>query len=167
METSSGTRDIVRQLGVARTSERVDEQRELWRAEHLAIPGTGHIHFDALPSEDDVSDQLARRVAQDPTDARLHVARVNHHVLRDEPDGIYAALVDAFFAFGASGAGLRGRLLGGAKRQIGAERAAILEPYLETGLSARSSLPLCPGSMLSNGVTGDTDIVRPTAGVRR
>jgi len=167
MDTSSGTRDIVRQLGVATTSERADEQRELWRAEHLAIPGTGHIHFDALPSEDDVSDQLARRVAQDPTDARLHVARVNHHVLRDEPDGIYAALVDAFFAFGTSGSGLRSRLLGGARRQIGPQRAAILEPFVDTGLTARSSLPLCPGSMLSNGITGETEIVRPTAGVRR
>lgn len=165
MDSSSGTRDIVRRLGVVNAIDRVDEQREMWRAEHLAIPGTGHIQFNALPSEDDLSDQLARRVAQDPTDARLHVARVNHHLLRDEPDGIYAALVDVFFAFGPTGTGLRTRLLSGARRQIGAERAAVLDPYVATGFSARSSLPFCPGSMLSNGATGATEIVRPMAGV--
>lgn len=167
MESASGSRDIVRRAGMASTAERVDEQREQWRAEHLAIPGTGHIHFDALPSDDDISDQLARRVAQDPADARLHVARVNHHVLDDNPDRLYAAVVDVFFAFGPTGKGLRERLLNGARRQIGPQRAALLEPYLESGLTARSSLPLCPGSMLSNGITGETEIVRPTAGVRR
>ena len=67
---------------------------------------------------DSVAGQLARRVAGDPTDARLHVARVNHHIVEDEPDGIFAALVDVFFAFGDSGAGLRARLLDGARRQI-------------------------------------------------
>ncbi|MDO8391366.1 MAG: hypothetical protein Q7V57_12855 [Actinomycetota bacterium] len=166
MDSSSGTRDIVRQVGVTNATDRIDEQRELWRAEHLAIPGTGHIQFNALPSDDDVSAQMARRVAQDPTDARLHVARVNHHLLRDEPNGLYAALVDVFFAFGPTGAGLRSRLLGGARRQIGAERAALLDPYVDTGLTARSSLPFCPGSMLSNGITGETAIVSLTAGVR-
>ena len=39
MDTASGSRDIVRQVGTARTVERVDEQRELWRAEHLGVQG--------------------------------------------------------------------------------------------------------------------------------
>ncbi|MEI7546665.1 MAG: hypothetical protein WCK21_01200 [Actinomycetota bacterium] len=167
MDSAGGTRDLVRRSGAAHTTERVAEQREQWRAEHLAIPGTSHLQFAALPSEDDVADQLARRVAQDPSDARLHVARVNHHVVHDEPDRVYAALVDAFFAFGPTGAGLRSRLLNGARRQIGPARAALLDPYVDTGLSPRSSLPLCPGSMLSNGITGETEIVRPTAGAHR
>ncbi len=167
METEGGSRDIVRCFGATRPVDLAEEQRQQWRAEYLAIPGTGHIHFTALPSEDSVADQLARRVAQDPTDARLHVARVNHHVIAEDGDQIYAALVDAFFAFGASGKGLRERLLNGARRQIGAQRAALLEPFVATGLGVRTSLPLCAGSMLSNGVTGETDIVRPTAGARR
>ncbi|MDO8363194.1 MAG: hypothetical protein Q7V88_09885 [Actinomycetota bacterium] len=162
MTTATGTRDIVRRLGTAaRAAEVSTEQREQWRAEHLAVPGTSHIHFDPLPSDDDVADQLARRVAQDPTDARLHVARVNHHVVRDEPDRLFAALVDAFFAFGDTGVGLRTRLLNGARRQIGQERAALLEPAVTHGLKPSSSLPVVPGSMLSRGVTGVTNIVRP------
>ena len=162
MTVTTGSRDIVRRAGAGiSASENATEQRELWRAEHLAVPGTGHIHFTALPSDDDVAGQLARRVAGDPTDARLHVARVNHHIVEDEPDGIFAALVDVFFAFGDSGAGLRARLLDGARRQIGAQRAALLQPAVAGGLRPKSSLPWCPGSMLSKGVTGSTDIVRP------
>jgi len=162
MADGAGSRDIVRRAGAAAAAvDNAAGMREQWRAEHLAIPGTGHIHFTALPSEDDVADQLARRVAGDPTDARLHVARVNHHVLANDPDRIFAALVDAFFAFGPTGAGLRARLLNGVRRQIGAERAAFLDGAVSQGLTARSSLPWCPGSMLSNGVTGVTDIVRP------
>jgi len=162
MAEGAGSHDIVRRVGVAATAvDTAGAMREQWRAEHLAIPGTGHIHFTALPSEDDVADQLARRVAGDPTDARLHVARVNHHVLANDPDRIFAALVDAFFAFGPTASGLRGRLLNGVRRQIGAERAAFLDGAVAKGLTARSSLPWCPGSMLSNGVTGVTEIVRP------
>lgn len=164
MATTTGSRDIVRRAGVTFSdTERILEQRDQWRTEHLSVPGTGHIHFTALPSEDDLTGQLARRVAGDPTDARLHVARVNHHVVENEPDQIFAALVDVFFAFGPSGVGLRTRLLDGCRRQIGPNRVAQLTPYLATGLAPSSSLPYCPGSMLSHGVTGITDIVRRTS----
>ena len=67
-----------------------------------------------------------------------------------------------FFAFGASGVGLRTRLLGGCRRQIGPDRVALLTPFVATGLTPSSSIPHCPGSMLSQGVTGITDIVRRT-----
>ncbi|HNJ97176.1 MAG TPA: hypothetical protein PLV13_03565 [Ilumatobacteraceae bacterium] len=164
METEGGSRDIVRCFGAVRTIDRAEEQRQQWRSEHLAIPGTGHIHFVALPSEDPLSDQLARRVAQDPSDARLHVARVNHHVIAEDAEQTYAALVDVFFAFGESGRGLRERLLNGARRVIGPHRAALLDPFVATGMLPSTSLPLCPGSMLSNGVTGETDIVRLSSG---
>jgi hypothetical protein len=162
--TTTGSRDIVRRVGATiSANDHTAEQRDLWRTEHLSVPGTGHIHFTALPSDDDLAGQLARRVAGDPTDARLHVARVNHHVVENEPDGIFAALVDAFFAFGASGVGLRARLLDGCRRQIGPDRAAQLAPAVATGLTPSSSLPFCPGSMLGRGVTGITDIVRRTS----
>ncbi|NMD26121.1 MAG: hypothetical protein GYA65_18270, partial [Actinobacteria bacterium] len=61
------------------------------------------------------------------------------------------------------GRGLRSRLLEGARRQIGATRAALLQAALDSGLRPKSSLPWVAGSMLSNGVTGSTDIVRPVA----
>ena len=104
MTATTGSRDIVRRAGARPASTAAaSERRELWRAEHLSVPGTGHIHFTALPSDDDLAAQLARRVAADPSDARLHVARVNHHVVDGTPDGTFAALVDVFFAFGAFG----------------------------------------------------------------
>ena len=82
MTATTGSRDIVRRAGARPASTAAaSERRELWRAEHLSVPGTGHIHFTALPSDDDLAAQLARRVAADPSDARLHVARVNHHVV--------------------------------------------------------------------------------------
>lgn len=157
---TNGSRDIVRRSGVSlRTDDRAAQQREQWRAEHLAVPGTGHIHVEALPSDDDVAVQLARRVMEDPADARLHVARVNHHFLAEEPDRVFAALVDAFYAFGPGASGLRGRLLDGVRRQIGSDRAQRLDAVVAAGLQP-SSAAWCPGSMLSRGVTGSTDIIR-------
>lgn len=131
-----------------------------WRSEFLAVPGTGHLRVAMLPSDDSPATQLARRVAADPTDARLHVARVNHHVLADDANQVYAALVDAFLAFGTAGVGLRRRLLEGARRLVGVQRAAFLDKHVATGLSPSTPFPYCPGSVLSCGATGSTDLVR-------
>jgi hypothetical protein len=137
-----------------------DTTLRAWRAEHLAVPGTGRIRFDPLPSDDDLAHQMARRVAQDPDDARLHVARVNHHVLARDAEGVYAALLDLYLAFGPSGAGLRSRLLNGARQLIGPQRAAVLDRATATGLAAWTPTPPSAGSMLTRGVTGSTDIIR-------
>ncbi len=162
MDFETGRRDIVRRIGgpAAPTAAAVgDTTLRAWRAEHLAVPGTGRIRFEPLPSDDDLAHQMARRVAQDPGDARLHVARVNHHVLARDADGVYAALLDLYLAFGTSGAGLRARLLNGARQLIGPQRAAVLDRATATGLTCWTPTPPSPGSMLSRGVTGSTDIV--------
>ncbi len=163
MNVTPGTRDIVRRTDLSAAvaaAAAADASMEQWRAEHLAVPGTGRIHVEPLPSEDDVTHQLSRRVAQDPTDARLHVARINHHVVRLDSDGAFAALVDLYLAFGPSAAGLRSRLLNGAHQLIGPERTTALEARTATGLVVKDPMPVCTGSMLSAGVTGETDIVR-------
>lgn len=163
--SANGSRDIVRRVGAAAvTVDRTAAERAQWREEHLAIPGTGHIHFTALPSEDDLADQLARRVAGDPLDARLHVSRVNHHVLHDDRDRAYGAIVDVFLAFGSGAFGLRSRLFNGVRRMIGSDRARVLDGYLEKGLRLDSPVPWCPGSMLCSGATGETSIVRRIEG---
>jgi hypothetical protein len=162
VDLEPGRRDIVRRIGgpAAPAAAAVgDTTLRAWRAEHLAVPGTGRIRFEPLPSDDDVAHQMARRVAQDPDDARLHVARVNHHVLARDADGVYAALLDMYLAFGPSGAGLRARLLNGARQLIGPQRAAVLDRTTGTGLAYRTPTPPSSGSMLSHGVTGSTDIV--------
>lgn len=164
MEAGKGSRDIVWPVGAPRRPQGAgDTTLQRWREEHLSVPGTGHLRVAGLPSDDDTANQLARRVAGDPGDARLHVARVNHHVLAEEGDAVYAALIDAFLAFGTSGAGLRQRLLEGGRRLIGAPRAAFLDRHVEHGLRPSSAFPHCPGSMLSQGVTGSTDLVRSTS----
>lgn len=163
MELEPGRRDLVRRIGgpaAPAAAAAGDSTLRAWREEHLAVPGTGRIRFDPLPSDDDIAHQMARRVAQDPGDARLHVARVNHHVLARDTDGVYAALLDLYLAFGASGAGLRARLLNGARQLIGPQRAAVLDRATATGLAAWTPTPPSTGSMLSRGVTGSTDIVR-------
>ena len=120
MKSGDGSRDIVNNSAVPRRSSGKDEAALAdWRAEHLAVPGTGHLRVAVITGDDSLSTQLARRVAADPGDARLHVARVNHHVLAEDGDEVFAALVDAFLAFGASGTGLRQRLLEGGRRLIG------------------------------------------------
>ena len=170
MEEATGTRDIVRRPGGgAPTAGSVgNEALRQWREEHLAVPGTSRIHFMASPSDDEIGDQMSRRVAHAPTDARVHVARVNHHVLERDSDAVYAALVDLFLAFGEGGHGLRARLLDGGRQLIGAQRAGALDAAVATGLSPKVAVPQCSGSVLSRGVTGNTDIVRlvSSAGAR-
>lgn len=160
MQAGNGSRDIVIAAGAPRRSVDDGAMLDQWRAEFLAVPGTGHLKVAMLPSDDGPATQLARRVAADPSDARLHVARVNHHVLAEEGDQVYAALVDAFLAFGPSGVGLRRRLLEGARRLVGVQRAAFLDRHVADGLTPSTPLPYCPGSVLSCGVTGSTDLVR-------
>jgi len=170
MEEATGTRDIVRRT-VATAAPVVNAvgsaALQQWREEHLAVPGTSHIRFEALPSDDDLANQMARRVASDPGDARVHVARVNHHVLERDANAAYAALVDLFLAFEQGGAGLRARLLDGGRQLIGTQRAGALDAAVATGLSPKTPVPPCPGSMLSRGVTGNTDIVRRVAEVEQ
>jgi hypothetical protein len=163
VDTTQGRREIVRRIGAAAApavTAAGEDALQAWRAEHLAVPGTAHIHFQLLPSDDDLAHQMARRVAQDPDDARVHVARINHHVLHRDPDGTYGALVDLYLAFGPSAAGLRSRLLNGARQLVGQPRAAVLDRATTTGLAPRTPLPPCPQSMLGTGVTGSTDLVR-------
>lgn len=123
------------------------------------VPGTTLFRFDVKPGTDDVATHLTRRVAADPTDARVHVSRVNHHIARKEADLAFGALVDAFYALGARAGGLRARLLAGARDLIGPARAALLEAAVDTGLSPSSRMASCPGSILCRGITGATDIV--------
>lgn len=165
MHDTAGRRDLVRRLGATApaVASAGDASLRAWREEHLAVPGTGRVRFVALPSGDDVAHQMARRVAGDPADARLHVARVNHHLLHREADELYGALVDLFLAFGPAGAGLRARLLDGARQLIGHPRAAMLDRAVANGLTPATPMPPSRHSMLSAGVTGSTEIVRRTS----
>ena len=165
MKSGDGSRDIVNNSAVPRRSSGKDEAALAdWRAEHLAVPGTGHLRVAVITGDDSLSTQLARRVAADPGDARLHVARVNHHVLAEDGDEVFAALVDAFLAFGASGTGLRQRLLEGGRRLIGPQRSGLLDRCVNSGLQPKTPFPHCRGSVLSRGVTGSTDLVRVAGG---
>jgi hypothetical protein len=163
MDTQPGRRDLMRRVGgpaAPAATAASDVTMRAWRAEHLAVPGTGRVRFVPLPSTDDIAHQMARRVAQDPDDARLHVARLNHHLLARDADGAYGALLDLYLAFGSTGGGLRSRLLNGARQLIGPQRAAALDRATASGLAASAPMPASPASMLSRGVTGSTEIVR-------
>jgi hypothetical protein len=166
LDTTRGRREIVRRIGAAAApavTAAGEDALQAWRTEHLAVPGTAHIHFQSLPSDDDVAHQMARRVAQDPDDARVHVARINHHVVHRDADGAYGALVDLYLSFGPSAAGLRARLLNGARQLVGQSRAAVLDRATATGLTPRTPIPPCPQSKLGTRVTGNTDVVRRKA----
>lgn len=126
---------------------------------HAGVPGTTLFRFDVQPGTDDVATHLTRRVAADPTDARVHVSRVNHHIARREADLAFGALVDAFYALGPRASGLRARLLTGARDLIGPARASILEAAVDGGLTPSSRMASCRGSILCRGITGATDIV--------
>ncbi len=147
---------------LVRATERdsgIDPRWERFSRRARGIGGTGAVEIEADLSEGTAAEIYARRVRNNPEDARLHVQRLNHHVERGEAEEAYGAVVDLFIALGDSANGLRGRMLDGVRVLIGAERTAVLADKLTTGLDRNDAIPYAAWSVLTAGVTG-TPVVR-------
>ena len=152
------TTTVVSRVG---TQDGSDEPGALGRRieEAARIPGTARLRAD-----DSAADALARRVARDPQDARVHVERINMALADDDADAAYGALVDLFIGLGQRGRGVRERLAGGVRFLIGEERYQAVVAHLDDGLAANDPLPPAASSVLSTGVCGRREVVTELGG---
>lgn len=132
--------------------------------EAARIPGTARLRTERQNSDDTVADALARRVARDPGDTRVHVERVNLALADGDAEAAYGALVDLFIALGPRGRGVRERLAGGVRFLVGEERYQAVVAHLDDGLAANDPLPPAASSVLSTGVCGQREVVTPVEG---
>ncbi len=147
---------------VVRASEPKTSEESPWERfsrRSRGIVGIGGIEIDRDLSEGTMAEVYARRVLNNPHDARSHVQRLNHHAEEGEAAEAYGAAVDLFIALGATAAGLRGRMLEGVRVLIGTERTAALADKLTSGLDRNDPVPYAAWSVLTTGVTG-TPVVR-------
>lgn len=102
---------------------------------------------------------LARAIARDPTNLRMHVQRVTLWTASHRREETFGALVDLFVALGERGNALRTRLLASAPADLDPGQRSFLEGRLATGLSAVDRHPPAPASILTRAVTGALDTV--------
>lgn len=156
---------VVRRIGASATEEPTVIGRRIEEA--ARIPGTARLRTERDLSDDGDADALARRVAKQPADTRVHVERVNRALADRDADAAYGALVDLFIALGDRGRGVRERMAGGVRFLIGEERYGALCRHLDDGLKPTDPLPPAINSVLSRGVCGTSRVVsvvgtRPT-----
>jgi hypothetical protein len=105
---------------------------------------------------------LCHCVARDPSDLRSHVRRILLHLEDSQAIDLYAALVDLFIALGHRGFELRRRMLNMSRSLLKPHQHDVLSEALVTGLDP-ISVPTVPGSVLSRGIVGSLDMVKPIA----
>jgi len=157
------TTTVVSRVG---TVDGSDEAGALGRRieEAARIPGTARLRTERQNSDDSEADALARRVARDPADTRVHVERINMALADGDADVAYGALVDLFIALGSRGSGVRQRMAGGVRFLIGEERYQAVVAHLDEGLAANDPLPPAASSVLSTGVCGRREVVTELGG---
>lgn len=124
------------------------------------VPGTGRVVADADLADAPRAIALAHAVARRPSDARVHVERVNHHLGADDAAGVYGALVDLFIAFDERAGALRRRMLLGSRHLLSGAQWSALEHAVDDGLHASDPLEPALWSVLSAGVCGAAIVER-------
>lgn len=107
-------------------------------------------------------DALAQAVAAQPAALEWHLRRIHYcYGLRDG-DELYAALLDLFIFLEGRGHALRRRLLTGARDLLRPEDFSTLERSLSEGrVPQETERPSSPFSLLSEGLQGRLELVRP------
>ena len=98
-----------------------------------------------------VTEKLAHRITQKPTDLRSHVQRIFIFSTQADTSRTFSALVDLFLALGKSGYALRKRLLQLSKPYLFDEQYHSLQSSLNNGVVDETDLPQAEQSLLRKG----------------
>lgn len=106
-------------------------------------------------------EHLAKRIARNPRDLRVHTQRVLAFHQRQRAEPCYASLVDLFAVLGERGIELRRNLLHKCRDTITLGQYDFLSSHIEKGLLDKDILTNMPiGSRLHNGAGGTQEIVK-------
>jgi tetratricopeptide (TPR) repeat protein len=117
------------------------------------------VHLSKSLTRAEAGDYLAHWLARHPQDLTRHVQRIQLHIDLNEPDRLFAALIDLAIALGNHGEALRKRMLAMATKRLDPAQRQLLSLVLPLGLAADHHLGDIPSSVLGQPVGGDLSLV--------
>ncbi|MGH8547246.1 MAG: hypothetical protein ACRERU_01320 [Methylococcales bacterium] len=118
-----------------------------------------HPTFASTLCADDAPESLEKRIRRDPNDLKAHVQRIRYYQTLNNALGCYAALVDLFIVLGPRGIDLRKRMANQSAFLLTPYLRNFLNNHLDVGISARTLLPCVASSILTEAISGTTDLV--------
>jgi hypothetical protein len=123
--------------------------------------GSVNLNDAAQEAGDRTTKYLAHSVVRKPGCLLTHAQRIALHIKRKEPDGVQGALLDLFIVLGTRGEPLRQRMLKAAKPLLSQQLFDFFLSSFRQGISATDVLPSSPYSVLTQSLTGTTELVKP------
>ncbi|MCI0667552.1 MAG: hypothetical protein L0Y38_09475 [Methylococcaceae bacterium] len=118
-----------------------------------------HLRFASTLCVDDAPESLEKRIRRDPGDLNAHVQRIRYYQTQYDAPGCYAALVDLFIVLGPRGIDLRKRMASQTGFLLTPSLREFIENHLYVGISARTPLPSVTSSILTEAISGTTELV--------
>ncbi|MDH5650006.1 MAG: hypothetical protein OEY67_10175 [Gammaproteobacteria bacterium] len=138
----------------------------LWDAEAeipvepaFLISGHKSLYLNVTHWSDKARDYLAHHVARKPNDLRTQIQRINVNHAFQDVDGTYGAVLDLFIVLGKDGIGLRRRVLRQCDKLLRPDVRLALKLHLVSGVTALTSMPPAPRSVLTKGLLGTANLV--------
>lgn len=113
---------------------------------------------EGLPGER-YFDYLSQMVRRRPQELSLHIRRINAAQALQDQDRVAAAMLDMFIVLGAGGRDLKIRMLRHAAPAMHPGHVQVMRSILEGDSSAQAPGCHMHGSVLSYGLTGQTDLL--------
>ena len=107
---------------------------------------------------DDPPDSLEKRIRRNPNDLTAHFLRIQYYQTQFDGPGCFAAIVDLFIVLGSRGTALRRRMLDQCAFLLTRNLRNFLESHMETGISPRAPLPCLTPSILTEAISGTTEL---------
>lgn len=108
-------------------------------------------------SPDSAGSFLARAIAREPANLRMHVQRIALWSHTGRHDETFGAIVDLFHVLGSRGTELRTRVRDAAAPNLALEQRAYLDRCLSGSTDVLATHPNACASVLSRGITGSLD----------
>lgn len=113
-------------------------------------------------SAENLTEGLESQIRRNPFDLKCHVERIQYYLKKRDENGCFSAIVDLFIILGPRGFELRKRLAIRSATLLDTDLQGFLEKHLQNGISATDSLPCVTSSILTESISGTTQVVEAT-----
>ena len=135
-----------------------EDQQEttgLTSCEIVFIEKTESLSLDCLSAHQRNLEHLIYRILSNPKNLTTHIQRINYCFKQNNPDQLYAAMVDFFIVLNEKGDALCLRMYKGVKTRLSEEQNKLLLDYLDK----KKELSGNRFSVLSKGLVGSSAVV--------
>lgn len=111
---------------------------------------------------ENLPEDIENRIRRNQADLKSHVQRIQYYMKQRNQGGCFSALVDLFIVLGSRGFDLRKRLISQSESLLSTDLHRYLEGHLIAGILADEPLPCATSSILTESISGTTNLVEPT-----